>query len=206
MIDQTRPRVVHTRAFKADFRHPRCTRGGELTPRHSTANYQSPTRDSPASAGIRVRSWVMQVILLLVTTSSAAAQQMTCGDAAMRLQQYVVQVNNFANSEYYQGIPYRCQGNPNCAGWWLNQLNAWYMQQAAMVNQWYSQISATCSAQADPPVEDPVRVSRSSTQEPGELEVEDIEVDEEDKTVRIRIPANPQGYVRQRPRRAPRYE
>ena len=71
----------------------------------------------------------------------------------------------------------------------LHQLNVWYSQQSALVNNWYSRISLNCSSQA------PGRDLRGS--DIGDLdpdEIEDLEVDDEDRTVRIRIPNNPRGF------------
>jgi hypothetical protein len=127
---------------------------------------------------------------------TAWAQSNTCGAAVSQLQQYVAQVNAFANGEYYQGIPMRCGGNPNCMGWWLQQLNAWYMQQSGMVNTWYAQLSRQCTRNRP---SGGVRVNRTTRDDPGGLDedaVEELEVDDEDKSVAIRIPSTPRGYRR----------
>jgi len=78
--------------------------------------------------------------------------------------------------------------------WWLAQLNGWYMQQTGLVNGWYNQISQQCTQDRSP---GRVRGRRPSTDDPGEIDetsIEDIKVDDEDKTVRIRIPSNPKGF------------
>jgi hypothetical protein len=111
----------------------------------------------------------------------------------------VNQVNVFANSEFYQGIPYRCGANPACMQWWLGQLNAWYAQQARLVNGWYGQLNRECTALESRNSRKQVRVRRPTSDDPGELDdepIEDLEVDDEDRTVRIRIPDTPRGFRR----------
>ena len=71
----------------------------------------------------KLSKMIVVSLLLSLSNGSAIAQANTCGNAVAQLQNYVVQVNSFANQEYYQGIPMRCGGNPNCAQWWLGQLN-----------------------------------------------------------------------------------
>lgn len=127
-------------------------------------------------------------------TQSTWAQSNTCGMAVSQLQHYVSQVNAVANSEYYQGIPMRCGVNPNCMAWWLQQLNAWYMQQSAMVNNWYAQLSHLCTSNRP---SGGVRVNRTTRDTPGGLDkdaVDELEVDDEDKSVAIKIPSNPRGF------------
>jgi hypothetical protein len=70
------------------------------------------------------------------------------------------------------------------------------MQQSSLVNAWYGQLVQACSSDPGggraripgrPPAGDG----------PGQIDedtIEDIEVDREDKTVRIRIPSNPKGF------------
>lgn len=146
---------------------------------------------------VRTVSWVMKYGLLLSLvyfTSDAFAQTNTCGAAVMQLQNYAVQINTFANSEYYQGIPLRCGWAPACMQWWLGQLNSWYMQQDALVTAWYNQITMQCTQQRMPGT---LRNRRQTDNEPGQLDqrkIEDLNVDDEDKTVRIRIPSTPKGY------------
>lgn len=137
------------------------------------------------------------VIVLAIgfTTMAANAQTSTCGSAVSQLQNYVAQVNAFASSEYNQGIPMRCGGNPNCMQWWLGQLNGWYMQQTNLVNGWYGQLTQQCTHQSGAPGR--IRNRRPSNDDPGEIDessIEDIRVDDEDKTVRIRIPSSPKGF------------
>ena len=137
------------------------------------------------------------VVLLL--SHGGAQAQMSCGNAVAQLQQYVANVNQFANFEYNRNIPMRCGGNPQCMQMWLGHLNAWYMNQTGMVNGWYSQIVATCSSpdqnSAPPPRRIPSkRASRDSAPEMDEDTIANLDVDKEDKTVRIRIPSNPTGY------------
>ena len=130
--------------------------------------------------------------------ASANAQSMTCGVAVNQLQGYVVQVNSFANAEYYQGIPMRCGANPQCMQWWLVQLNAWYAQQTTLVNGWYQQIVQECGGN-DGGSNERIDVEEADESGPGEMDddaIEDLEVDDEDKTVRIRIPSTPKGFQR----------
>jgi len=131
--------------------------------------------------------------LLLFAAPVSIAQNMSCGSAVSQLQQYVAGVNQFTQQEYYRNIPARCGMNQQCAYWWLQQLNAWYMNQSNMVNGWYQQITATCSSGQQPP-----RIGNSGGRDaPPELDEDDVatlDVDDKDKTVRIRIPSNPSGY------------
>lgn len=135
----------------------------------------------------------------IIVTSTNAKAQATCGDAVARLQHYIGGVNTFAHTEYHQGIPLRCGGNPVCMQAGLQQLNAWYFSQSTMVNNWYSQIVANCSTSTASPDRLTVpsrQVRRDAPPELDEDEISSIDVDDEDKTVRIRIPSNPMGYQR----------
>jgi len=128
--------------------------------------------------------------------TTAHARGMTCGLAVNQLQSYVAQVNGFANSEYYQGIPMRCGPNPQCLQWWVMQLNAWYAQQTSMVNGWYQQLIQECGASGGA---SRIRVEEADEDGPGEMDedaIDDLEVDDEDRTVRIRIPSTPNGFRR----------
>jgi hypothetical protein len=139
------------------------------------------------------------VLAVLVTAGPATAQNLTCGSAVSRLQEYVAGVNSFANTEYYQAIPARCGGNQQCMYWWLQQLNGWYMQQSNMVNGWYQQIQTGCSSDSSTrsrPKRITKKQSRDAAPELDEDDVASLDVDDEDKTVRIRIPSNPSGYKR----------
>src|SRR5262249_1676923 len=98
-----------------------------------------------------------------------------------------------ANAAYFQ-IPMRCQGNPVCANYQLQQLNGWYMQQSYMVNGWYYQITQQCLSA---PPTDPRIGGRQRPDAPPTLDdrsIRDLRVDDQDRTVRIVIPSNPQGY------------
>lgn len=131
---------------------------------------------------------------LLVQSANA---QNTCGQAVAQLQQYVAGVNQFAYVEYYQNIPARCGGNPMCMQMWLQQLNGWYVNQAGMVNGWYAQIQANCSSSSSGRTR--IGGRRGGQEAAPELDEDDVaslDVDDEDKTVRIRIPSNPSGYRR----------
>ncbi len=123
-----------------------------------------------------------------------ASSNATCGSASSQLQSYVAQVNAFANNEYYRNIPMRCGPNPSCVQWWLGQLNAWYTQQSQMVNSWYQQIATTCTNQTSP---QEIKHRRSNSGGPGQIDetsVDELKVDDQDKTVRITIPATPSGF------------
>jgi len=123
-----------------------------------------------------------------------AQQEIACASAVSQLQAYVQQVNAIAQTEYYQGIPARCGYNAYCAQVLLQQLSAWYAQQSMQVNQWYSAIARQCSSSSAPvPPRSSVRKRQS---DPGEEieNVEDLKVDDEDKTVKIKIPSKPSGY------------
>ena len=128
---------------------------------------------------------------LLAAVNVTALAQNTCGAAGARLQHYVQQGNSVASVEYNRNIPMRCGGNPNCMQYGLMQLNQWYSQQTQMVQTWYSQITQQCN-QNQPQRRGPR--NRSGRDEAPELDVEDLEVDDQDKSVRIRIPSNPRGY------------
>jgi hypothetical protein len=138
-------------------------------------------------------------LLTTLTLSSLPAQaQMSCGDAVGQLQSYVGQVNAFAGTEYYRNIPARCGSNGLCLQWWLQQLNAWYIQQSSLVNGWYSTIVAQCS-QSGSSSRRPSTIRRkvATQDDEGGLDedaVKDIKVDNEDKTVRIHIPSTPKGF------------
>jgi hypothetical protein len=128
---------------------------------------------------------------LTTVVGAPAWAQTACVDAPMQLQQYINQVNQTANYWYYQGIPQNCGVNQYCANAMLQQLNFWYQQQAGMVNQWYYQIAVSCTNQAptnqiaprpaDKPIDNNV--------------VQELPVDQDSqKTVRIVIPDNPNGF------------
>jgi len=139
---------------------------------------------------------IMALSLATAFTASATPLRAgtTCDVAPMQLQQYIGQVNQTANWWYYQGIPQRCGFNQYCQAALLQQLNAWYQQQTAIVNGWYYQIAAACTDRTDP---DRHRFSGSS---PGgeamdKDATEDLHVDKnENKTVAIVIPDNPSGF------------
>jgi hypothetical protein len=143
------------------------------------------------------RATLFLLSLGLAANAYAQVPSTTCGDAVAQLQNYVVQVNAFATSEYYQGIPLRCGGNPFCMQTWLGYLNQWYAQQSVAVNGWYSTLVRQCTSPKAPPRKKSVRLQRSSESEAGGLDedaIEDLTVDDEDKTVRIKIPDTPNGF------------
>lgn len=122
-------------------------------------------------------------------TSTTANAQTTCGDGVSQLQAYISQVNQIAYYEYSQGIGMRCMGNMQCGYYLLAQLNQWYNYQASLANTWYMQLARQCSSQS------PTRLNRGSVDSGIDEEaVEEMEVDDEDKTVVLRIPDNPRGF------------
>lgn len=157
-------------------------------------SHEYPERRLPFAALTRYTK-IFPVLLMCSSFSlPAQGQSNTCGIAVSRLQNYIQQVNAFASAEYYQNIPARCGLNGNCAQWWLQNLNAWYQQQGALVNEWYGDITRQCTKRT---TVKRVRSKRQTDDEPGEIDegaVEDLKVDDEDKTVRIRIPSTPKGY------------
>ena len=127
--------------------------------------------------------------MCLLSSAGAAQAQTTCGDGTAQLQAYIVQVNQIANYEYYQGVGQRCVANYQCSSYLLMQLQQWYAYQTNLVNGWYMQLARQCTTQRPAPirtgdVEDPI----------DETAVEELEVDDEDKTVVLRIPDNPRGF------------
>ena len=128
--------------------------------------------------------------LCMLSAAETAQAQTTCGDGVNQLQAYIVQVNYTANTEYNQGIAMRCMGNYQCASYLLAQLQQWYAYQTNLVNGWYMQLARQCTSQQQPRpintgnVEDPI----------DEGAVEELDVDDEDKTVVLRIPDNPRGF------------
>lgn len=141
------------------------------------------------------------VVFLILTQDPrpATAQDLRCSSAVAQLQGYATRVNAIANFESTQGVFARCGYNQFCQQQWLYQLNGWYMQQANHVNAWYSQIVQACSAPPDRGGRGRGRVPgrAPSGDGPGQIDegaIDDIEIDREDKSVRIRIPSNPQGF------------
>ena len=163
-----------------------------LPPNAQPPNGQHQIATAPFAFNLvwRVRRALLPIMLLAACATTASAQsEMACGSAVSQLQAYVQQVNTVAQIEYNQGIRARCGYNGYCAQTLLQQLSAWYAQQSAMVNQWYATIANQCSSR---------RTSRKRQVDPtDEIEdVDDLKVDDEDKTVRIRIPSKPSGYRR----------
>ena len=135
---------------------------------------------------------LLSVLLIASPSLSLAQSEMACGAAVTQLQAYVQQVNSVAQLEYYRGIPGRCGYNQYCAQSLLQQLGIWYSQQSVLVNQWYSTIARQCSG----PSEERRATARKRQENPTEeiADVDDLKVDDEDKTVKIRIPSKPSGF------------
>lgn len=124
---------------------------------------------------------------------TAASAQSTCGDAIYQLQGYAQQVNFIANTEH-QKIVWSCGGNPACVSMSLPPLHAWYLQQGSFVQSAYNQIVMQCAGGQGG---SRVPIKRPTPQEPGEIDdeaIQDLAIDDEDKSVRIRIPSTPQGF------------
>jgi len=140
---------------------------------------------------------IVRIALFIGATSAnplMAQSQMTCGNALQQLQAYVYQVNQMAAVEYNQGIPYRCGYNAYCAQAAYQQLNYWYAQQTQLVNGWYQNIVYTCTTKQSAPR---IKTAPPTEDDPGGIDtssVDDLEVDDEDKTVKIRIPKSPKGF------------
>lgn len=66
-----------------------------------------------------------------------------------------------------------------------------------MVNQWYYQINQQCSARPSTR-EIPVRRSPQGPPTMDEDATQRVQIDDEDRTVRIKIPTTPEGYRRYR--------
>jgi hypothetical protein len=143
------------------------------------------------------RSCFLVFVVALASPNAALGQMMQCGVATQQLQQYMYQVNAAANSEYYQGIPMKCAGNPFCFNMLLQQLNSWYIQQSSLINGWYGQIVSQCNASASPTQGPGVVVNSPQAGQAPSMNgqnIEELTVDDADRTVRIRIPSNPKGF------------
>lgn len=147
----------------------------------------------PSHGGHRTRLAGASLAATLLLAGGAVAQ-VPCGTAVSQLQYYVAQVNQAAVFEYYQGIPARCFGNAYCAQSQLFQLDAWYRQQSLLVNDWYGRITAACTAEGVAQRLPTRRDQSSNRRRMDETAIEDLEVDDEDRTVRIRIPDTADGY------------
>jgi hypothetical protein len=129
------------------------------------------------------------VNLFYDSVSVHAQQSISCGIAQHQLQGYVNQVNNIANFEFSQGIPMRCGFNGQCTNWLLFQLNSWYSQQTQLVNVWYQKIAIKCTSDSSPG-----RIEGSIEEPIEEDAIDEMVIDDEDKTVKIKIPKNPNGF------------
>ena len=137
-------------------------------------------------------STLFPVLLMAYPSLAPAQSEVACGAAATQLQAYIQQVNSVAQFEYNRGIPARCGYNGYCAQSLLQQLSIWYSQQSMLVNQWYDTIARQCST----PSERGRASSRKRQADPTEeiADADDLKVDDEDKTVKIRIPSKPSGF------------
>ena len=111
----------------------------------------------------------------------------------MELQAFVSQVNGMATSELNLGIPMRCQGNQHCSQILLQQLDSWYGQQTSLADTYYMQISLQCSSQGARPL--PRRQAETGVPSLNEKDVGELRMADEARTVRIRVPSNPQGFA-----------
>jgi len=129
--------------------------------------------------------------LLNFAPGVAVAQNILCGSAVYQLQSYVANVNQIANYEYNQGIIMRCGPNIACQQTLLYQLNSWYQQQYNLANSWYATINNECSSSSSSST---LGGNVGNQQNPPQIQtsrIENIDVDDEDQTVRIRIPSSP---------------
>lgn len=152
---------------------------------------------------------LLTLFVLFVGIHTALCQTIDCGTAVQQLQNYIAQVNNIYQQEYWQVIPnQRCPavnqfGQPfhpqlvqNCRNQWLMSLNQWYNQQAYFVNNTNSQIVQSCVTR-EREISQPARRVGQTTKEAPEMD-SDLEeltagIDEE-KTVRIKIPTTAAGF------------
>lgn len=74
------------------------------------------------------------------------------------------------------------------------RLTAWHRQQSLQVNRWYVQIARECSSGRAPPRPASPSGSSGPPSDIDEGTIDDLEIDEEDKTVAIKIPSTPEGY------------
>jgi hypothetical protein len=132
-------------------------------------------------------------VIMFLTSSAALAQVNTCGNALMELQAFVSQVNGMATSELKLGIPMRCQGNQHCSQILLQQLDSWYGQQTSLADTYYMQISLQCSSQGARQL--PRRQAETGAPGLNEKDVSELRMADEARTVRIRVPSNPQGFA-----------
>jgi hypothetical protein len=168
---------------------------------HVSFSSQSRSTFSVALVFRRIRKGIRHLLLggaigggLLACVTPAHAQDATtCRYAVAQLEEYAIQVNVVAATEYASIASY-CGWNQSCAQAFLYELSAWYQEQDALVNHWYQQILQQCArgrSRARIPSVDPSR------DRPGRLDtrvVEELRVDDEDRTVRIKIPSNPRGF------------
>lgn len=142
------------------------------------------------------RSLAGLLTLGLVTVAPVAvhAQEVLCASAVNQLNAYAGEVNRVANYEYYQGIPMRCGPNIMCQQTLLYQLNAWYQQNANNANNWYATIIRECSQNTGPRTLGGNRGDDEQAPEINTSRIEDIEIEDQDQTVRIRIPSSPNGF------------
>lgn len=134
-------------------------------------------------------------LLLAFATGTVQSQVASCGQALQQLQHYALRVNQIASFEHQTGIPMRCSMHTGCVLQGYQQLNAWYVYQSGLVNGWYAQLAAQCSRSASRPT---VRHKRVTPDSAGGLDTEPIEqltVDDEDRSVAIRIPSTPRGFA-----------
>ncbi|WAC24918.1 hypothetical protein [Blastomonas sp. SL216] len=141
-----------------------------------------------------IKSMLALTMIAAAINAPASAQSTTCGSALYQLQAYAGQVNQVANAELYQGIPMRCGYNAYCGNSQLLQLNQWYANQSYLINGWYQQLVSMCAS-----TDDRNRKRRNpadSDIENGidEESIEELEVDDEDRTVVLRIPSTPRGF------------
>jgi hypothetical protein len=75
----------------------------------------------------------------------------------------------------------------------LQQFDLWYDQQANLANTYHMQISLQCSSRGARPL--PRRQAEVGAPSLNERDVAELRVDDKDRSVRIQIPSNPQGFA-----------
>ncbi|WP_324680935.1 hypothetical protein [Hymenobacter sp. GOD-10R] len=158
-------------------------------------------------------------ILAVIMNAIPGYSQTTCSTAISQLQSYANQVNKAYWEEYNSIIPnQRCPafnqwGQPydqtivyNCRQQWLANLNQWYANQCAYVNNCYASIVSSCSNQQPtrmpaPPIKDSDEDDDSTDGSVAQQQlinaqsIKNITVGENrNKPVRITIPATADGF------------
>jgi len=92
--------------------------------------------------------------------------------------------------EYYNRIPMRCGWNAFCQQQSRIRLNSWYQYQSGRVNRWYRSLYEDCSGRRAPGDVGGAEVGN----ELNTGQIENIPIDDQDTTTRLRIPGTPAGF------------